>query len=198
MRTVLSRYQPVAPEAWQFTTNPYGRPEVANPEVHDLRLTFNLSHTHSLIVLGVAKERYFGVDIENIENRSCCLDLARQVFAPCEAVALVSLPHEEVQTRFFEYWTLKESYIKARGMGLSIPLDKFSYSFPKPGVVAIDIAADLGDIPERWQFWLMRPSERYSLALCAERLSVATVLVSRLITPDFEDVSVELPILRQG
>src|SRR6516225_6152650 len=51
VRTVLSRYAPIPAADWIFSTNCYGRPEIANAEMRASGLTFNLSHTHSLIVL---------------------------------------------------------------------------------------------------------------------------------------------------
>jgi len=198
VRSVLSRYLPIAPEAWRFSTNAYGRPAIANPEAADSHLLFNLSHTHSLVALGVTWDRQLGIDIENIAIRSVSLDLARHFFSPSEADALATVTQSHLQHRFFEYWTFKESYIKARGMGLSIPLDKFSYRFPAPDAVAIDISGDLGDVPARWQFWQIRPSEDYLLALCAERMAAPTVLVQRMMAPDFCDMPIELPIIRRG
>lgn len=198
VRSVLSRYLLIAPEAWRFSTNAYGRPAIANPETANSRLIFNLSHTHSLIALGVTWDRELGIDVENIASGSGSLELARHFFAPSEADALATVLQSDLQYRFFEYWTFKEAYIKARGIGLSIPLNKFSYRFPTPDTVAIDIANELGDVPARWQFWQMRPSEDYLLALCAERLAVPTVLVPRMMAPDFRDMPVELPVIRRG
>ena len=45
---------------WIFSTNAYGRPEVVNTEGRDLSLSFNLSHTNSLIVMGVTRRRELG------------------------------------------------------------------------------------------------------------------------------------------
>lgn len=197
VRSVLSRYLPIAPEAWRFSTNAYGRPAIANPDA-GARLIFNLSHTHSLIALGVTWDRELGIDVENITSRLGSLDLARHFYAPNEADALATVPQSILQHRFFEYWTFKEAYIKARGMGLSIPLDKFSYRFPAPDAVEIDIADELDDAPAHWQFWQMRTGKDYLLALCAKRLKAPTVLVPRMMAPDFSDMPVELPIIRRG
>ena len=60
VRTVLSRYVAIDPRDWIFSTNAYGRPEIANPRASDAGLSFNISHTHSLIVLGVTKQRALG------------------------------------------------------------------------------------------------------------------------------------------
>ena len=56
---------------------------------------------------------------------------------------------------YVEFWTLKESYIKARGMGLSIPLKQFSFRFPRENLIELAIDALPHDVPERWRFLAM-------------------------------------------
>ncbi|HEX9984339.1 MAG TPA: 4'-phosphopantetheinyl transferase superfamily protein [Thermoanaerobaculia bacterium] len=190
VRTVLSRYIPAAPRELLFSTNDYGRPELDNPEAKDAGLSFNISHTHSLIVLGVTKERALGVDVENISTREVSIDIADRYFAPPEVAVLTAAPKDEQQYRFFEYWTFKESYIKARGMGLSLPLDKFSFQYPDEGAVEIAIDPALADDPARWQFWQFRPTPEYLVAICAERIGAQT---PRLIVRQAVPMSAETP-----
>lgn len=199
VRTVLSRYAPsVRPNEWEFTTNAYGRPHVVNAAGRDL--TFNISHTRSLIVLGIANGRELGVDVENVVERKACIEVADHFFAPVEVADLAQLPPHQQQFRFFEYWTFKESYIKARGMGLSLPLDEFSFHFPEDNAVELGIHPVLADDPERWQFWQFRPSPEYLVAVCAERLGseptliihkTVPMLTERRIKPDFMRLSAE-------
>jgi 4'-phosphopantetheinyl transferase len=172
VRTVLSRYASVLPAAWTFSSNAYGRPEIANVEGSVAGLSFNISHTHSLIVLGVTRSRALGVDVENVRAREVSLDIARRYFAPVEVEHLSLVPPHEQQYRFFEYWTFKESYIKARGMGLSLPLDKFSFHYPHDRGVALAIDPELADDAARWELWQFRPSPEYLVAICAERTGV--------------------------
>jgi 4'-phosphopantetheinyl transferase len=169
VRTVLSRYVPIQPREWIFSANAYGRPNIANAEASDLCLSFNISHTHSLIVLGITKGRALGLDVENIRARAAAIEIADHYFATPEVTALAAMPPQQQQYRFFEYWTFKESYIKARGMGLSLPLDKFSFHFPDSQGVEIAIDAELADDPGRWQFWQLQPGPEYLAAICAER-----------------------------
>lgn len=184
VRTVLSRYASVHPGAWQFASNAYGRPEIANPELSDAGLSFNISHTSGLIVLVVTKHRAVGVDVENLAERNASLELANHYFSPAEAIALARVPAHRQQHRFFEYWTLKEAYIKARGMGLSLPLDKFAFHFPCDRRIAISIHPSLGDNPSRWQLWQFQPAPEYLMALCAERINTLPGAVSiRRIEP---------------
>jgi 4'-phosphopantetheinyl transferase len=184
VRTVLSRYAPVAPDEWRFRENAYGKPEIDNDAGTARRISFNLSHTHSAIVLAVADGVALGVDIENVQAREVSTDLAAGFFAPDEVAALSALPAHRQRRRFFEYWTLKESYIKARGMGLSIPLDEFSFEFPAEDAIRIHIARTQNDLPTRWRFWQFQPGVEYLAALCAERVdAICPRLALRKIVP---------------
>ena len=196
VRTVLSHYAPLSPERWVFSTNRYGRPQIANEEGRVAGLSFNVSHTHSVIVLAVAKCRELGVDVENV-YAGVSIDLADRFFAPHEVEALGRLPPDLRRDRFFEYWTFKESYIKARGMGLSIPLDKFSFNCEHDHRVALTIHPDLGDNPMRWQFWQFRPTSSYLVAICAERLdSSRSQLVVRKVVPMADEELFATVVLR--
>ena len=169
VRTVLARYAAVEPNGWVFACNEYGRPEPANDEARAIGLTFNLSHTHSLIALAVARQRAIGIDVENARAREAAIGVADRYFAPAEVAALHALPAAEQQLRFFEYWTFKESYIKARGMGLSLPLDQFAFDLTTDGAVDVAIARQLGDDAARWELRQFRPGDDYLVALCIER-----------------------------
>jgi 4'-phosphopantetheinyl transferase len=183
VRTVLSRYLPVSAEDWSFSTNAYGRPQIANESVADTDLSFNISHTHSLIVLAVTRGGSVGVDVENCAARKAPIDIADHYFAPEEVAALAAVPESQKQYRFYEYWTFKEAYIKARGMGLSLPLDKFSFHFPRDDSVHLEIHPELGDDPARWRLWQFRPKPEYLVALCTERMAAPSSVTLRQIVP---------------
>ncbi|UXY16201.1 4'-phosphopantetheinyl transferase superfamily protein [Chitiniphilus purpureus] len=169
VRTVLSRYAPVAPTDWVFTANAYGRPQIDPCHGEAAGLHFNLSHTQGLIVLGVARHGALGVDVEHLHARQVSPGLGERFFSPAEAAALAAVPPAQRQARFFEYWTFKEAYIKARGMGLSIPLDRFGFDYPHEHAVQLTIDPALGDDAQRWQFWQFRPTPDHLLAICTER-----------------------------
>jgi len=131
LRYVLSEYyNNISPKDCRFTKNGYGKPEIS-PEMLVQYLSFNLSHSGNMIVLAVTNERAIGVDIESLKQKTPTADLAKHYFATEEYQQLKGLPNNEFHSRFFDFWTLKEAYIKACGLGLSIPLDSFSFSFAK-------------------------------------------------------------------
>lgn len=174
VRTVLSRYLGIAPTDWRFANNSYGRPEIANLTRAECGLCFNISHTRGLIALAVTQRREVGVDVENVVVREVSIDIADRFFAQTEVQELATVPPERQQDRFFEYWTFKESYIKARGMGLSIPLGKFSFHYPHERAVQLAVEPELEDDAARWSFWQYRPTPEYLLAVCAERRADST------------------------
>ena len=181
VRTVLSRYLPVEPADWRFSANAYGRPTLANPALGGRGVSFNISHTHSLIVLGVASGGELGVDVENFAARSVSIEIADRYFSPTEVAALARVPPQQQQYRFFEYWTFKEAYIKARGMGLSLPLDKFSFQYPNDGAVQLSICPELNDDAARWRLWQFRPRAEYLVAVCAQRTRASTLIVRQVV-----------------
>jgi 4'-phosphopantetheinyl transferase len=167
-RTVLSMYVDIAPSAWRFTVNDYGRPSLAAEHAGAKGINFNLSHTDGLIVMGVTRDRSVGVDVENIRTREADMEIVDRYFAPEEVQALHVLPDEKQKQRFFEYWTLKESYIKARGMGLSIPLERFAFDLEDSEQIRLTIDPGLQECTERWFFWQLRVDHDHLTALCVE------------------------------
>jgi 4'-phosphopantetheinyl transferase len=152
-----------------------------------------------LIALGVSRHRALGVDVENVVARQVSTGVADRFFSPSEVAELASVAHERRQDRFFEYWTFKESYIKARGMGLSIPLDQFSFRYPHERAVRINVNPELGDDESRWSFWQFRPTPEHLLAICAERLDrAAPVVTMRKMMPTFEDEVLDVALLKRS
>ncbi len=167
VRTVLSRYAEVEPQSWQFQANKYGRPEISAPSV-SVPLRFNVSHADGLIACAVTIGRDIGVDVEAVDRPGQTVEIAERFFSPAEVAALRALPTEAQRDRFFDFWTLKESYIKARGMGLSIPLDQFSFHLD-PSTIRITFDPRLQDASERWQFMRFRWGTRHAVALAVGR-----------------------------
>ncbi len=203
VRMVLSRYAQIAPEDWAFSKNAYGRPVISKAivetEVQARGLCFNLSHTRGLIALAVTRGRELGIDVENIATRAISLDVAERFFSSAEVAELSRVAPDRQQDRFFEYWTFKESYIKARGMGLSLPLDSFSFAFPRHSAVSISINPELQDHADRWSFWQYRPTADYLMAICAERhADDAPAILMRKFTPLGNEMPVIAPFIRRS
>ncbi len=172
VRTTLSRYAEVPPERWTFVPTPYGRPAISNEGLRAGGISFNISHSRELVVLAITRDHDLGVDTEDVLTRSPPLEIADRFFAPEEVASLRALPADRQQERFFQHWTLKESYIKARGMGLSLPLDQFAFHFQDPAEVRLTTQPQLRDAAQNWRFWQwwIEPQRQHMLALCARHV----------------------------
>lgn len=134
LRKLLAQYLDVEPTAPRFTYNKYGKPVLDAASVsssvatEDLAasLNFNVSHSGQLALYGFALDRAIGVDIEWHRDNIDPLEIAKGFFSPSENQTLngLSTTAEHFQA-FYNCWTRKEAYIKAHGMGLSLPLDSF-------------------------------------------------------------------------
>lgn len=167
LRILLGRYLDVDPRQLRFRTNAYGKPEV-EASAHSVQLHFNLSHTHELVAFAFTYLGEVGIDIEYMRTHVEYEALAKHFFSPYESAVLHDLPEDMKQEAFFNCWTRKEAYIKARGMGLSLPLDLFDVSL-KPGEPAALLGSrENGQEVARWTFQAMAMPPEYAGALTVD------------------------------
>jgi 4'-phosphopantetheinyl transferase len=165
VRAALSRFAPeVTPKAWRFTRGRYGRPFISTPQSAE-PLHFTLSHTDGFVACAVSTCERIGIDVEATDRPAAHLEIARTFFSSLELASLTSLPPAQQKDRFFDIWTLKEAYVKARGMGLQLPLDGFAIHVAPLQKLAISFSRDLGDDPKSWCFSKFSPSPRHRLAV---------------------------------
>lgn len=198
-RWVLSQYADLKPEQWRFEKNAHGKPFVANPE--HVGLQFSLSHTDGQQVLAIRQGLPVGADVELRKERVAGPEIANRFFSPAEVAELRSVPCDSQQQVFFDYWTLKESYIKACGEGLAIPLRHFSYSIATPHRISICFAPERGDQPTNWQFWLLDAGGDHACALAASGISQSTSVTGLRgwnVAPFREARERNIDILRQS
>jgi len=94
---------------FKFGYGPYGKPFLVNyPDVH-----FNISHCHKAIFCAVG-DTPIGVDIEEIQYDKA---LAKQIFSDTEIIRINGSDNPSVE--FTKLWTMKESYLKLIGSGLT-------------------------------------------------------------------------------
>jgi 4'-phosphopantetheinyl transferase len=164
VRTLLSRFVDVPAAEWTFTANAHGRPEAANLPPGSPPLRFNISHTSGLVACAVTVGRDIGLDVEDID-RPVAHDVAGRFFAPREVADLRALPPDRQRVAFFDYWTLKEAYIKARGLGLALPLHHFAFDLTRGGDPLITFDETMDDDPASWQFRQAWATPRHRLAV---------------------------------
>lgn len=127
LRAMLSRYLRVEPDRVRFRQNRWGKPVLA-PEVHEAAPQFSFSRSNQAALCAVSQDRIVGVDIEHIRPLDQHEQIAERYFSPAEIEALASTPTATRNRAFFSIWTRKEAYVKALGLGLSIPLKEFDVS----------------------------------------------------------------------
>ncbi len=177
LRTTLSAYAAVAPQDWRFDIGARGKPEIADPP---LPLRFNLSHTTGMIICALTLVDDIGCDVEFTGRRSDTAAVAAQHFAGSELQELNSYAADSQRSRFFDYWTLKESYIKACGQGIyGVPLKDFSFAIGPPerpdinGNIRLEFAAGVDDDPQAWRSWLFYRFAAHRMALSVRALADA-------------------------
>ena len=174
LRRLLSRYVQIEPTQLQFGYNQYGKPHLSltPPGIagQPLQLlSFNLSHSGELALYGFSWRRAIGVDIEFMGRELEFLSIAKNFFSPAEIQVLNrQTSAQTVATAFYNCWTRKEAYIKAHGMGLSLPLDSFDVTLA-PGEAA-QLLATRPDASEalKWNLHDLVVPEGYAAALATE------------------------------
>ncbi|MGB8681806.1 MAG: 4'-phosphopantetheinyl transferase superfamily protein [Candidatus Binatus sp.] len=165
LRALLGRYLNRAPESLAFSYNTHGKPAL-DSESDAIR--FNLSHSHGTALYAVTRGREIGVDLEFIRCDLEAEQIAERFFSHREIATLRALPLSLRKYAFFLCWTRKEAYIKARGDGLSMPLDQFDVSLiPGEPAALLSTQPDRGEAV-RWSLWNLTPASGYAAALAAE------------------------------
>jgi len=167
LRLILGRYLNCDPERLVFHYNAYGKPALVPAESEET-LHFNISHSAELALYAVNRGRKVGIDLEHLRSGVDIDCIAARFFSPGEVRALRALPVAVRHEAFFRCWTRKEAYIKARGEGLSLPLDQFEVTLT-PGQPAA-LLSTAGDPPEasRWSLQDLTPTPGYVAALAVE------------------------------
>jgi 4'-phosphopantetheinyl transferase len=167
LRCLLSRYLEIEPRAVEFRYSPYGKPSLA-PEHGVAPLRFNLSHSGELALYAFTRGRDIGIDVEHVRAEFAGMEIAERFFSRREFAALESLPDPLRTVAFFNCWTRKEAYIKARGEGLSFPLDKFDVSLaPDEPAALLHTDGDAREA-ERWSLSELQAGTGYAATLAVE------------------------------
>lgn len=195
VRHALSRYLPRPARDWTFGATEFGRPFIANDDPAARSIRFNISHSDQVVMLAVTRDLQVGIDVEDLDRR-VPLDAAASFFAADEMRQLEAMPALKRPRRFLDFWTLKESYIKARGEGLSLALDQFSFRLDREGPLGFAVDPRLQDTARRWSFWTWQPSSASVAALCLELAAEtpARIQVRRtlpLVSEQFMDIQIQ-------
>ena len=172
LRTVLSAYVDIDPSYWQFSSNQHGRPEISAPDIAP-PLRFNLTHTTGLVACVVTLEVDCGIDVERLSRRGKSMAIAEKVFAVSEQQALRRLDGEAFQDRFFVYWTLREAYCKALGVGIANAGKDHCFVEQDSGQWEIRFDRPSNDASRHWQLATMKPTDEHVMALAIRTAGMA-------------------------
>jgi 4'-phosphopantetheinyl transferase len=133
LRLLLARYCERDPRDLSFSSNPHGK-----PEVRDCDVQFNASHSGDYAAFAFTRAGVVGVDIEHIRGDMARRDeIARKHFASGEQKQLESIAESDRHRAFFDLWTCKEAFVKARGDGLFSGLDQFEILLNESRVLSV-------------------------------------------------------------
>ncbi|MFV0594222.1 4'-phosphopantetheinyl transferase family protein [Shewanella sp.] len=150
-----SSLRQIAPQDWCFEYGAKGKPSLSHEQFLKTGIEFNLSHSGDWLLIALAQDDDsgatakrakprlgLGVDIERSRVSTNIYPILNHYFSPIEAEALLAMEGGEAQRqRFFDLWALKESYIKATGLGLAQSLKSFAFDLAPNSLVAIDDGA---------------------------------------------------------
>ena len=177
LRRILTVYRPDIHESdWNFTLNPHGKPQI-HPTQSQNQLYFNLSHTDGFTALAISEIEECGIDIENtaVRRPSSYLDIADRFFTEPESARIKQGSTVAQIQRFFDFWTLKEAYIKAVGKGLSLGLDRFQFIIKPAMPIAIEYPPPAIDNANTWVFHQETIDEDLRLAIALRAQSSAPI-----------------------
>jgi 4'-phosphopantetheinyl transferase len=173
LRTTLAKYVGIGPNMITFSREPHGRPFLPHYQQNE-DIQFNLSYTDGLVAVVLISGTRVGLDIENTSRHINCLDIAHSYFAKAEYQELKELSGPRRSTRFFEFWTQKEAYMKARGLGLHLALDDVNFASSKTRTGPDFILRRDGCC---WQFRLLNPSVMHKAAVCIGAESTSEIRI---------------------
>ena len=176
LRHLLSRYCGVAPDSLRFKTTASGKPSLQAPEqtlaqagagAPSSSLQFNLTHSDDRALLGVSDGRELGIDLERVRSNLEALDISRHYFFGAEREAIENALSVMRDRTFFRYWVAKEAVLKAQGVGLGFPLDRFCIHFHPDGDTAHIETLDPAVLERDWTVRMLPCEADWAAAVAA-------------------------------
>jgi 4'-phosphopantetheinyl transferase len=150
----------------ELVQNPFGKPSLPSQGIH-----FNLSHSGDIVLIALAAGGELGVDVERIRHLENFEQISADFFSPKEVRELRRLPASRAQVAFYACWTRKEAILKAKGVGLSLALNRFDVPVdpvlqdPWP---AVHIT---GDHEDEWRVSDLNVGPEYAAAIATRQPS---------------------------
>jgi 4'-phosphopantetheinyl transferase len=164
MRMLLGGYLHLHPGTIDFAVTAHGKPHLL-PLPGRTPISFNLSHSGGLAVIGIASGPEIGIDIEFVERDFPIADTARRVLTETEFDRLASLPNHLRIPEFYRFWTMKEAYLKGVGTGFTREMNSFEVSVLRGKPAHCCGVADLPENGGEWMLFELPPIPGYAGAL---------------------------------
>jgi 4'-phosphopantetheinyl transferase len=166
LRNLLAAYLGVNCAEFRFSYGAQGKPFLLLDS--QAQINFNVSHSHGRAAFAFSRGRELGVDLEYVKDDFDDEVIAKRFFSRAEVLALRTVPTDLRKQAFFYCWTRKEAYIKARGEGLSMPLDQFDVTLkPDEPVALLNNYREEREV-SRWSMQSIPAPEGYVGALVVE------------------------------
>ncbi|MDQ2855223.1 MAG: 4'-phosphopantetheinyl transferase superfamily protein [Acidobacteriota bacterium] len=166
LRTLLGTYLGMTPQEIRFSYTEFGKPALAL-ELNQ-QLKFNLAHSGGLALYGFTRIGEIGIDLEYIRPEFTGREIADRFFSRMEVASLNQLPKTERHQAFFNCWTRKEAFIKAKGLGLSLGLDQFDVTLaPEQAAALLQTRWDEKEAA-RWSLMAIEAGPEYAAAVALE------------------------------
>lgn len=144
LRVLLGAYLSVPAYSLEFQYTAYGKPFLETTD-NILPIHFNLSHSENLAIYALSSLHPVGVDIEHFRADIDIGAVAKQFFSSVEQSELhESRPSAHAKV-FFQYWTRKEAYLKARGLSLALPMNEVNIDFNSHSIGVIKAKSSTSD-----------------------------------------------------
>lgn len=184
LRSLLARYLRRTPNEVEFSHNNFGRPQL-RMRLGDLPVRFSITHTMDLISCALTVGRDVGVDAEKIAPLDELSSFSKLVLSPEELAVFFATSLDERQSLVYRLWTLKEAYLKALGIGLSMDPSCISFLINPDHGITIMNAVGSTKSPNTWKFHSWQPTCQHWLSVAIESTgALGDNLVVKLATVD--------------
>jgi 4'-phosphopantetheinyl transferase len=165
LRSILGTYLNTEPDSLRFLYDPKGKPYLETGG-NTSKIQFNLSHSNEIVLIGLVLKQRIGVDVEFIRPLSNLESIAGRYFSESELSSILNKPVDQREDIFFQYWTMKEAYLKAIGKGIS--------GLRKIQIPHIDISMPMSDsivnneANQKWRLQQLQIDPCYASAFAIE------------------------------
>lgn len=177
LRATLARHTGINPANVEFQTNPFNKPYIAAP-LEALGLHFNLSHTSGIVALALTKLGQVGIDVESTHPAKNVSDIAKEILTSNEYINLMQHNSADRFSRLLKYWTLKEAFVKATGIGLTYGLQTFEFDLDAQPAPLIRFLSPTDTHASDWKFQQITLPSGHILAIASHLPAQPNISIS--------------------